>query len=334
VKNFIKFLCYAALLLFSFVIFPNIAKKFTRVRRRLVLINQFVEHPALNETVRGIIDALADAGFKNGKFAEIRVESAQGNSALAAQISSKFAGQSPDVVICVGTISAQSMCKYARSGLCKVVFSSITDPVGAGLVENLNVTNGNITGVSNFVHLEPQLSLMKIINPAMERLGIIYNFGEMNSVSIVEKLDTLVGHFGISLLKQGVVKMADISQAAASLASNVDAIFISNDNTALSCLPNIFRVCNAAGIAVYVSDTDAVSGGALAAFGPNQYDLGRQTGRMVVKILNGENMANLPVEFPKTMELFLNLDVAKSLGIELPDDVLSLASTIIDSRGK
>ncbi|MDR3144470.1 MAG: ABC transporter substrate-binding protein, partial [Puniceicoccales bacterium] len=320
-KNFIKIsICAVILIIAGFAIFAK--KPNGVVKRKLILINQFVEHPALNETVRGIIDALADAGFSQEETADIRVESAQANAALAAQISNRFANQLPDVVVCVGTVSAQSMCKYANSGQCKVVFSSITDPVGAGLVEDLSAPRGNITGVSNFVPLEPQLELMRKIQPSMKKLGIIYNFGEANSVSIVEKLDAIVAQFGLALVKQGVAKMADISQAAVNLASRVDAIFISNDNTALSCLPNIFRAGNAANIPVYVSDTDAVPMGALAALGPNQYFIGRQTGEMVAKILGGANVSDLPVEFPNKMELFVNFDAAEILGIEVPEDVI------------
>jgi putative ABC transport system substrate-binding protein len=223
------------------------------------------------------------------------------------------------------------MVKYCREGRGKMVFSSITDPIGAGLVEKFDKTDKNITGVSNFVPLEPQLELMKKIQPNMEKLGIIYNAGEVNSVAIIERLEAISKRFGVTILKQAVTKTSDVAQAATKLATSADAIFISNDNTALSCLANIVRVCNRANIPLYVSDTDAVGLGALAALGPNQYSIGIQTGKIIAKILGGTDISQLPVELPTEMELFLNMDAAKILEISLPDDVVSSAKKVISS---
>lgn len=331
-KNIIKALILAVALCCAAAISFAVPKK--GADKKLILINKFVDHPALDETARGIIDALAAAGFVNNETATVGVESAQANPALASQISNKFANQSPDVVICIGTVSSQSMVKYASKGLVKMVFSSITDPIGAGLVKDLNETGGNVSGVSNFVSLEPQLELMKKIQPQLKKLGIIYNAGEMNSVSIIEKLNAIGGQFDLEIIPQAVVKTSDVPQAATKLASTVDAVFISNDNTALSCLPSIVRACNMANIPVYVSDTDAVPLGALAALGPNQYAIGRQTGKMAARILNGESIAALPVEFPTEMELVINADAAKLLEIPIPRDVIASATKVIDSQRK
>ncbi|MDR1433257.1 MAG: ABC transporter substrate-binding protein [Puniceicoccales bacterium] len=323
----VKILLPLAALCTAFVLVSAFAESVPN--EKVILINKFVDHPALDETARGIIDALADAGFAEGKTATVRVESAQASAALASQISNKFANQSPDVVICIGTVSAQSMAKYANAGTAKVIFSSITDPVGAGLVKNLDETGGNISGVSNFVSLEPQLELMKKFQPRLKKLGIIYNAGEMNSLSIVEKLNAVAGQFGLKIVTQAVIKTSDVPQAATRLASTVDAIFISNDNTALSCLPSIVHVCNSVGIPVYVSDTDAIGLGALAALGPNQYAVGRQTGEMAAKVLNGASIATLPVEFPTTMELVVNAAAARFLRIIIPQSVFSSATRIL-----
>ncbi|MDR1414128.1 MAG: ABC transporter substrate-binding protein [Puniceicoccales bacterium] len=328
-KNFIKLSLYTFLICFlCFGILVSWGKK--NASRKLILINKFVSHPALDETSHGIVDALGKAGFMRNKNADIRIESAQANPTLASQISNKFVAQNPDIVICIGTISAQSMVKHTNDGVAKMVFSSITDPLGAGLVKDLDSPEKNITGVSNFVKLEPQLTIMKKFQPKLKKLGILYNAGEVNSVSIVEKLTAIADQFDLHIVKQAVTGTSTVTQAAVKLAYEVDAIFVSNDNTALSCLPSIVHVCNSANIPLYVSDTDAVKFGALAAFGPNQYDIGIQTGKMVAKILKGESIANIPVEFPQNMELYINANVAKFLGIELPQEILSSATKIIN----
>jgi putative ABC transport system substrate-binding protein len=299
-----------------------------------VLISQVVEHPALDDTTKGIIDTLTKSGFKSGENLDLRVESAQANPALAAQIASKFANQKPDVVVGVGTISAQSFAKYANDGKVKLIFSSITDPLGASLVQSLEKPGKNTSGVSNFVALEPQIKLFLRLQPQLKRLGVIYNPGEINSVSIVKKLEVLCPQMGLTLVKQVANRTAEVAQAATHLAANADAIFISNDNTSLSALQSVVRAANQAKIPVYVSDTDAVILGALAALGPNQYDVGVQTGKMVVRTLNGENPGTMPVEFPLKTDLYINLDAAKMLNITIPDDLRAQAAALIEKQPK
>lgn len=289
-----------------------------------VLISQVVAHPALDKTTQGIIDALKENSFVGEETLTLRVESAQANAALAQQIAKKFTSQKPDIVIGVGTLSAQSFIKAATADDVKVVFSSITDPESAHLTEVKN-----ITGISNFVDLEPQLLLFKKLQPNLKRLGILYSPGELNSVSIVKKLETLCLRLGISLVKQSVTKSSDIPQNALRLAKGVDAIFISNDNTVLSGLKSVVKAAFTVGIPVYVSDTDAVELGALAALGPNQYEIGKQTGNMVAKLLKSEAKELPRIEFPQKTDLYLNLETAKKLNISIPKDLLKSATKVI-----
>lgn len=297
-----------------------------------VLISQVIEHPALDATTQGIIDGLAEAGYKKGETLDIRVESAQANGALAGQIASKFVTQDPSIVVGVGTLTAQSFAKYASEGKVKLVFATVTDPLGAGLVKSLKNPGNNTSGVSNFVSLGPQLSLFKKLQPNLKKIGILYNSGEVNSIHIVKQLEDLCPKLGLTLIKQTVSKTADVSQAATKLAQNVDAILISNDNTALGALPNIIKAAQNAKIPVYVSDTDAVEQGALAALGPNQYEVGKQAGKMVVRILQGADINSQPVEFPSKTELYINLDTASQIGLSIPKDVLKKASKVISSK--
>ncbi|MDR0727811.1 MAG: ABC transporter substrate-binding protein [Puniceicoccales bacterium] len=285
--------------------------------RPRVCILKIVDHKALDETARGIRDAIG------GQNADIRVESAQGNPSLALQISQKFVRQKAPAVVTIGTVAAQSFAKFATPAQ-KLVYSSVTDPEKAGLMGN-----ANIGGVSNFIPLEPQLDLFRRIQPQLKRLGVLYNPGETNSVSIVEKLRGLCRTRGIQLVEQTATKSAEIPQAAATLAGRADAIFISNDNTALGALPSVIRAANGRKIPVYVSDTDSVALGCLAALGPNQYQVGIQTGEMLKRIWTGKLPGPLPHETVATMELFLNLQAARLLGLEFEADLLREAKEVI-----
>lgn len=294
-----------------------------------VYINQLVEHPALDMTTKGIIDGLAQQGYKRGINLDLRIESAQANSALASQIAAKFVSQNPDVVVGVATLSAQSFAKYAKGNKVKLVFSSVTDPLKAELVQSLDKPGNNTSGVSNFVALEPQLALFKSIQPQLTRLGFLYNPSEVNSLSLIKKLEELCPKFGIKLIIQAANKTSDVAQAATKLAATVDAVFISNDSTALSALQTIITVATKVKIPVYVSDTDAVELGALAALGPNQYKIGLQTAAIILRALKKENLGKIPVEFPTETELYLNEEAAQKIGITLNETLKITAAKIV-----
>lgn len=297
-----------------------------------VLVSQIAEHPALDRTVEGILVGLEQEGFKRNDNLEFRVESAQARSDLAAQIASKFVHQNPDIVVGVGTLAAQNFVKYAKDGLVKFVFSSVTDPLGAQLVESLSNPGNNTSGVSNFVDLEPQIKLFQTLQPSLKRLGLLYNPGEFNSVSIVGRIKDICAKEGLTLVEQIAYKTSDVAQAATKLSASVDAIFISNDSTALSAFSSILKAASQAKIPVYVSDVDILDQGALAALGPDQYDIGIQTGRMIARGLRGEDLATLTVEFPNKTDLYINLEKARLLGISVPNDLIKKA-TLIEKGG-
>ncbi len=317
------------LLLFTMMMILPAVKAFATEDIKKVFINQFVEHPALNMTTKGIIDGLEQNGYKRGVNLDLRLESAQANSALASQIAAKFVGQGADIVVGVATISAQSFAKYAKENKVKLVFSSVTDPLKAELVQSLENPGNNTSGVSNFIELDPQLKLFKQIQPNLKRLGFLYNPSEVNSLSLINKLEKLCSEFGINLILQAANKTSEVAQAATKLAANVDAIFISNDSTALSALQAIINAAFKAKVPVYVSDTDSVELGALAALGPNQYKIGLQTAQLIVRSLKGEDLGVIPVEFPNQTELYLNEDAAQKLGIKLKDELKNAAAKIV-----
>ncbi|GHT94579.1 hypothetical protein FACS1894122_11340 [Alphaproteobacteria bacterium] len=310
-KLFVLLIVLVSALAYAF--FPN--KKEDVV---IIGVCKSVEHEALNSVVSGMEDYLK----KQNKKYKILVETSQGNMALGSQIMAKFANSGVDVVVTVGTSPTQCGFKLAKAGKIKLVFASVTNQDDI----SPNLAGTNTTGVSNFVPLEPQVELFKKIQPSLKNLAIIYNFGEANSVSIVKRLRGVCKEAGINLIEQGISTITDISQALAKISA--DAIFISNDNLALSAMSNIVKNCNQKGIPVYVSDTDQVENGCVAALGPNQYDIGVQTGKMVQRIIDGENINDIKVEYPRVSELFLNEKSVKLLGMAFSDDLKAEAKTV------
>lgn len=285
-----------------------------------ISICKVIEHEALNSVVLGIQSYL-----KNKKDLKFEIETAQGSPLLASQIITKFVNSNPNIIVAIGTLPAQCAFKYAKAGKTKLIFSSVTNPN----VISKSFQNSNASGVSNFVDIKPQIALFKKIQPNLRKLGIIYNTGEANSVAIVENLREIIGDYAIELVEQGIQKSSDIPQAISQLSKKVDAIFISNDNTVLSGISYVIKISKLNKIPVYVSDTDQVEKGCLAALGPNQYEIGVQTGKMIERVLNGENISNIKIEYPSKMELFINLEAAKDLNISIDKEILEKADKII-----
>jgi putative ABC transport system substrate-binding protein len=292
----------------------------------LIGIVQIIEHPALDQTRQGVIDELTEAGFIAGKTIQLIYDSAQGNPALASQIIQKFVGQRASLIVAIPTTPAQAAAQITQGSNIPVVFASVTDPVTTKLVINPQKPEGNITGVSNFIEVGKQIKVFRKILPSLKHLGIIYNPGEANSVILLDKTQSAAKEQGIVLHPTPASKTSEVLSAAQNLVGKVDAIFINNDNTALAAFDAITKIGNEHKIPIFVSDIDCLQKGALAALGPDQYHLGRQAGKMVVKILKEKlKPSNIPVEWPKKVEFKLNLEIAKQLDLQFENDLLSQA---------
>lgn len=317
-------------------------EKISQERPVEIAVLQVADHPALDATRNGIYDALKAAGYVEGVNLKWYSESAQANTTLAMQIAQKWAGCKYTALVGIGTIAAQSLYTATRKENTPVVFSSVTDPVDAGLVkdaasnESKKGTTGNeenenrVRGVSNFVAVDPQLAIYVQILPNLRKLGFIYNPGEANSVKLAELIKAACEKRNIEFVEVIANKTSEVGLAAESLVGKVDAIFISNDSTALAAFPAVVKVGLKNKIPVFVSDTDLIGEGALASVGPNQYEVGQQTGRILVKIIKGESLANQPlIEYSESVEFYLNLKTAAALGISVPQAVIQQAAKVI-----
>ncbi|HEY9120061.1 MAG TPA: ABC transporter substrate-binding protein [Marinobacter sp.] len=297
--------------------------------QRVVAITQIVEHPALDAVYQGVRDELEEQGYKDGKNLRILHESAQGNSAIASQIARKFVGERPDVIVAIATPSAQTMAAAARKT--PVVFSAVTDPVGAKLVKSLTAPGANITGVTDMLPIESHLDMLERAVPDAKRIGTVYNPGEANSVALIDMLEKRMQARGMELVRAAATKTSEVLGAARSLVGKADAIYLTTDNTVISAVEAVISVGERAGIPVFAADTATVGRGAVAALGFDYYDHGRQTGAMVARILEGANPGDMDVESVDTLELFVNPAAAERMGITLSDDLISDAKEVVNS---
>jgi putative ABC transport system substrate-binding protein len=292
----------------------------------LVAITQIIDHDALDLERKGIIKALADAGFIEGKTITIIYKSAQGNVTTAQQIANDFASRRPTIAVGISTPSAQALVRPMEKHGIPVVFTAVTDPLEAKLVSQLQAPHPeNVTGVSDGVPVEVQLELIRDLLPSIRNIGVLYNPGEANSAKIVENLRIPAAQLGFTLFLATTSKTADTISAAQYLVGKVQAIFIPNDNTVMASISSIAALAADYKIPLFNPDFDAVKNGILAARACSHSAMGYKAGQMVVQLLQGAKGTDIPVETPQSLELAINTTVADRLGIPLSEGMRKMA---------
>ncbi|NRS47552.1 ABC transporter substrate-binding protein [Brevibacillus sp. HB2.2] len=290
-------------------------------------LTQFVEHPALDAIHKGILDGLKDAGYEEGKNLEVDSQNAHGDMNNTVSIAQKYAGDKKDIVVAIATPSAQAAAKAIADK--PVIFSSVTDPISAQLVGSLEKPDKNVTGTSDKVSMEQQLKLVKTFLPELKKLGVIYTTSEINSEVQVKELEDAAQKQGVEIIKAGISQLSEVQLAAQSLASKADAIIIPIDNTVVSSFEAVLGAAEENKIPVFASDTDTVKRGAVATYGIDYYQIGKQTGDMAARILKGQSVADTPVEISKQADLYINETAAAKFGLTITEALKQQAKEII-----
>ncbi|MEZ2721007.1 ABC transporter substrate-binding protein [Paenalcaligenes hominis] len=300
----------------------------TTALAQVVSVSSIVEHPALDSIRDGVKQALADAGYTEDKGLKWQFQTAQGNTAIASQIARKFVGDKSDVIVAISTPSAQAVVAATKS--IPVLYSGVTDPVAAQLVPSWEPSKTNVSGVSDMLVLEKQLDLIKKVAPDAKTVGMVYNPGEANSVVVVERLRELLSANDMNLVEATAARTVDVGAAARSLVGKADVFYTNTDNNVVSAFEALVKVGNDSKIPIIASDTDSVGRGAIAALGVNYYDLGVQTGKMVVRVLKGEKPGDIASETSDQLELFVNPSAAAKQGVTLDEAFIQSATKIIE----
>ncbi|HAY98176.1 MAG TPA: ABC transporter substrate-binding protein [Mesotoga sp.] len=292
-------------------------------------ITSIVEHPALDAVRDGIIDVLEENGFKDGESIVIDFQNAQGSVSTAVTIAKQFVSLNPAVMVGIATPSAQALVNASKT--IPIVFSAVTDPVSASLVPSFGKNPGNVVGISDMTPVKTQLQLLKLTLPQVETIGIIYNSGEANSVTIREFAKEACDALGMRLVDITGSTTVEMVTSLNAQIKDVDAIYIGTDNTAASSIQSISKVALREKIAIVAADIDIARSGGLIGFGFNYYQIGRATGELVVQILKGASPSDLETKIlgQDSLILFVNTDIAEEIGIEIPQSVLDLANIVV-----
>ncbi|MDR1081232.1 MAG: ABC transporter substrate-binding protein [Deltaproteobacteria bacterium] len=290
-----------------------------------VSINQFVEHPSLNEAVRGFKEQLAELGVE----VTYHEHNAQADMPTVTQIVSQIVDEKPDLVLAVATPSAQITAQRIKDT--PILFTAVTDPVDAKLVASAASPGGNVTGTTDLNPVAAQLALIKEIQPTAKRIGIIYNSGESNSVVQVELARRSAAANGLELIEAVTADTAGVMPAAQSLVGKIDAFYLPTDNSVIASVDSVIKVSFDHKIPIYPAEDDSVRKGGAAVLSISYYQLGRQTGLMAAKILrDGVKPSALPVEEQTDFNLIINTAYAAKVGLQIPAAVQARASETIE----
>ena len=279
-------------------------------------ISQFITHQSLDATREGFVDELVKQGYVEGENIEIDFQNAQGEQRNLKTISQQLA-ESSDVVLAIATPSAQSLANTTQTT--PVIFSAVTDPVSAKLVESREHPGGNVTGTSDQSSdaISTQINLIKEVLPKAKSIGILYTQSEPNSVVQKDEAKRLLEEKGFTVVEKTILDSNNVKAAAESLMAEVDMVFVPTDNIISSTMETVKQVSIKHKVPVFGGSTEMVAVGGLYNYGTNYEELGRQTARMLVRILKGEKPENIAVELPEKLELHTNQEMADALGIDI-----------------
>lgn len=294
-------------------------------------ISQFAEHGSLDNCREGFIEGLKEEGIEEGENLKIEYKNAAADQGTAKQISDTFVSDKVDLICGIATPSAQAAFNSAMNSDLPVIYTAVTDPAEAKLVDDEGNPVGEITGTSDELPIKEQLEMIREILPDAKKVGILYTTSEANSVSALSTYKKLAGDYDLEIVEKGVTQTADISLAAEELLGEVDCLTNLTDNTVVNSLATILDKANAQKIPVFGSEIEQVKLGCLAAEGLDYIKLGKQTGKMAAQVLKGEKKASeIKYETISEPGLYVNTKAAENLGITIDESLVSQAVESFD----
>lgn len=282
---------------------------------------QYATHPSLDNCYEGFLKGLADEGFVEGENLTIDFQNAQGDTANCDLMAKTMVTSRVDLLAGIATPAVMSEYSAAKSSDIPIVFTAVSDPVSAGLVQSIEQPGSNCTGTSDVLPLEKQVKMIRAFLPDATKIGVIYTTSEPNSVSHLEKLQGIAADNGFEVIAVGVTNSSEVASAAASVvAQGADCINNFTDNNVVDNLSAVIKAANDGGIPVFGSEIEQVKNGCLASESIDYVALGEQTGRMAARILSGEDASTMPVEEVEDATPVYNSEVLEALGLTLPAD--------------
>lgn len=275
-------------------------------------ISQLSEHPALDDARQGFEDGLKELGVD----AKIVYQNAHGDIPTTLSISQKFVKDEVDLIYAIATPAAQSA-KQTTDEI-PILFSAVTDPVKAEIVNDWDSVGGNITGTSDMAPVGSQLKMFKEIDPNIKTIGILYNTDESNSEIQIDEVKDLAPAEGLEVVTMGINNINDLPQALDSLLDKVDALYTLSDNLIASSVGLVSKKLIENNMISICAEESQVGGGILVTNGLSYYELGKQTSEMAKEILvDKKDISTIPVGKAKKTVTIVNQKTLEALGLDI-----------------
>jgi len=293
-------------------------------------VTQIITHPALDRCRQGFIDQMAAEGFIEGQNVYYILRNAEGDMPTASSIAQYFVSTKVDLIFSIATPTTQACASAVQGTDIPVVFGAVTDPVAGGFAESWERPGGQVTGASDWADVEAQVKLGMDIHPA-QRLGVIYNAGEVNSVVQINELKKVKASLNITeIVEATAASTADVHAAAMSLVGRVDAIWVPSDNTVAAAIQSVVAVCEEYDIPLFASDVDMARSGAISGLGLDYYVNGKTAGQLAARVLKGENPGDIPIATTPMTIVYLCPAAAEKMGVTIPEAVLATATEVCE----
>ena len=290
-------------------------------------IVQLVEHDALDAANRGIVDGMAERGFKEGVNVKYDQQNAQADQSNLHNIATRFVKNKDKLIFAIATPAAQSVASATKK--IPIVATAVTNFEVAKLVKSNKHPGGNITGVSDINPVADQLGLLLKLIPGAKTIGTIYNSSEINSAYQIDLLREAAKKHGVEVIEATVTNVNDIQQAVASIKGKVQGLYLPTDNVIASAVPALTKVANPAKLPIVAGEGGMVRAGCLASIAVDYYTLGKMTGHMGADILEGKaKPADMPIQIQSADKVLINMKVAKQIGLTIPEDILKNAEKV------
>ncbi len=286
---------------------------------------QLVQHESLDESYQGFVDGLKEAGYVDGENIKIDFQNASGEVTNAQQICNLFESNGVDMVLAIATPAAQSAVNVFQDTDVPVLFTAVTDAVSNGLVDSNEKPGKNVTGTLDMPIIADQIKVIKDVLPEAKKLAILYTSSEANSKIQADEAKAAAEALGMEVIIQTASSSNDYQQVVESVASTADAIYLPSDNGFASAMATVNSTAVEHKVPVFCAVEAMIKEGGIATYAIDYYELGKQTAAQAVRIIKGEKASDIPVETQKEFALVVNETFAKSVGVEIPAEVLEKA---------
>ncbi len=290
---------------------------------------QLAEHAALSSANEGFMAALNENGFGPDRVT-VDYQNAQGDQSNLKTISERFVQNEVDLILAIATPAAQSVANETSD--IPILITAVTDPAESQLVNSNENPGTNVSGTSDLTPVKEQFDLMKKILPEAKTVGILYNSSEANSEIQAKIAEEYAEELNLNYELATVTGTNDITQAVQSVIGKIDVLYIPTDNTIASAIATVSSIANENKVPTIVGEAALVEGGGLATIGIDYYDLGYQTGMMAIDVMNGADIATMPIQYVASPKICVNLDTAKEIGITIPQDIIDAADKVIETK--